>query len=313
MVKKISFIFVFSLIFLVAFASAGNTKINIFADPDKRLVVSVSEADTGVYQLLENFYVNSSKEGNASVVYSGSVSEINVGIAVKEENGNINTKYGPFSAGGIVEVDARGEDYKNYLQIEAKKKAEEDASKLAEEEAVKLAEEDKLAEEEALRLVAEKEANKGFLTGLLSIFQGNNSSELDGKSADAIDESTGSKILYYVFGGLAIVGAVVFIFAKKKGSLVKIKEEDKTDGKKKKEEEDEKGKIPDEDDDDDEEDEDIPEDDAGLKDAEDKLLEAQKEIRKLKNRKKIRTVKEKLEDAKKKEREAEEELKALEE
>lgn len=117
--KEIALVFVMISFCLLNFASATDTEINVKTLGDRTVSIYVLDASQ-TYYLLESYHLATDWRGFLSVTYSGSVSDINVRVVVKEDKTTIlSEKFGPYKSGSPIYIQAiPGNLSKDYREFE---------------------------------------------------------------------------------------------------------------------------------------------------------------------------------------------------
>ena len=260
--KKIALFFM--IVLLVGFVGAltvTKTVITVQAGRYDNITVSVVDPEDGE-KILKVHSANANEDGVLTFDYSALVGEFNLIVDVKTYEGDdVGVEsFGPFTSGDPVNVSIGNSD-----SVDG---------------GVGDSDSDALVDQvDSVDSVAPEESDSDTsLTGLVVS---------DGKDEGSVD----SKIIYYVLGGLLIVGALVLLVRRTRRKIAgtmpphELKKVDTSIVKGKK------------DDDGSEEDKDNKEGkNDGLKDAEKRIVELQKEIGKLKNRGKIEELEKHIEN-----------------
>ncbi|MAG38072.1 hypothetical protein CMI45_01645 [Candidatus Pacearchaeota archaeon] len=181
----------FLVVILTGFVSAADTVINVRTVSVHKAVVTVLGAGEG-YTFLDSFFKDTGDSGELAVTYSGGQDEIKVNVLISKDGSKIMLeKFGPFPAGEPIYLQViPGKVSDNYKAMDEAKATEAAAAP----EVVEEPEED-TAEPEVVEETEEE--NKG-ITG----------------SAIFSKKIVIPKAIYYVVGGILLVGVLLIVVMK---------------------------------------------------------------------------------------------------
>jgi len=190
MVRKLACFLALILISMAAVSAATDIKIKSL--PLRNISVLIFDANQ-VYSLDTSYHTSTNINGNANVTYTGSISKINIGVKINQDN-IYHLFDDKFDAGQQINLNViPGE-----MSSSTGKTEEENVTENITENAT----ESNLTEDVVSNTTG-NESKKGFLSGL------------------SISEFTKKfKIVYYIIG-IIVVAGIVFLFIKFKGQIFK--------------------------------------------------------------------------------------------